>query len=99
MMDTLTGCATDRGPFALTNCDIGFHNILLNENLSIIGMIDCNTVKTAPIHVVAQIPGLSDMMIAKPGLATMKPMAKRVFAEGTIIYDKCVDMIANAEVS
>lgn len=97
MMDILTSCANDGGPFSLTNTDIGFHNILLDQNLKIVGLIDCDTVKAAPIHVVAQYPVFSDMIIPKPGLATTKPMAKKVLAEGTIIYAKFVDMIANAE--
>ena len=97
MMDILTDCATDRGPFSLTNTDIGFHNILLNETLKIVGVIDCDTVKAAPIHVVAQYPAFSDMMIARPGMVTAKPLAKRVLAKGTVMFEKFRDMIAKAE--
>ncbi len=97
MMDILTDCATDSGPFSLTNTDIGFHNILLNEALNIVGVIDCDTVKAAPIHVVAQYPDFSDIIIPTPGLATKKPMAKKVLAEGTIVFGKFLKMIAEAE--
>ena len=97
MMDILTDCATDRGPFALTNTDIGFHNILLDETLKIIGMIDCDTVKAAPIHVVAQYPDFSEIVLSVPGLTTVKPMAKKVLAEGAIMFRKYVDMVAKAE--
>ena len=97
MMDILTDCSTDRGPFCLTNTDIGFHNILLDKNLKIAGMIDCDTVKAAPIHVLAQYPDFCDMIIARPGLATTKPMAKKVLAEGTLLFNKFLDMVANAE--
>ena len=97
MMDILTDCSTDQGPFSLTNTDIGFHNILIDQNLNIVGLIDCDTVKAAPIHVLAQYPDFCDMLVAKPGLATTKPMAKKVLAEGTILFSKFVEMIANAE--
>ena len=97
MMDILTDCSADRGPFSLTNTDIGFHNILLDRNLKIIGLIDCDTVKAAPIHVLAQYPDFCDIVIAKPGLATTKPMAKKVLAEGTVLFNAFVDMVAKAE--
>lgn len=97
MMDILTDCAGDHGPFSLTNTDIGFHNILLDGALRIVGMIDCDTVKAAPIHVVAQYPDFSDMIIPRPGLVTKKPMAQKVLAEGTIMFGKFLNMIADAE--
>lgn len=97
MMDILTDCAADHGPFSLTNTDIGFHNILLDETFKIVGMIDCDTVKAAPIHVVAQYPDFSDMIILRPGLVTKKPMARKVVAKGTIVFEKFLNMIANAE--
>ena len=97
MMDIMTDCATDCGPFALTNTDIGFHNLLLDENLKIVAMIDCDGVKAAPIHVVAQYPCFSKINIPIPGLVTKKPMAQKTMAKGTIVFGKFLEMIEAAE--
>ena len=97
MMEIMTDCATDCGPFPLTNTDIGFHNLLLDENLNIVGMIDCDGVKAAPIYVVAQYPHFSEITIPVPGLITEKPMARKVLAKGTIMFGKFLKMIEAAE--
>jgi hypothetical protein len=43
------------GPFSLTNRDFGAHNLLVNDDFEIIGVIDLDGVMAAPIEVVAQV--------------------------------------------
>jgi hypothetical protein len=51
-------CFDDTGPFSLTNRDFGFHNILVDDNFSIIGVIDFDGIVAAPKEVVGQFPAL-----------------------------------------
>lgn len=44
------------GPFRLVNNDFGTHNILVNEDFDVVGVIDFDGVMAAPIGVVAQYP-------------------------------------------
>ncbi|KAL2261415.1 hypothetical protein VTK26DRAFT_4210 [Humicola hyalothermophila] len=47
------------GPFRLTNRDFGAHNILVNDDFDIVGVIDLDGVMAAPLEVVAQYPTLT----------------------------------------
>ena len=51
-------CSDDTGPFSLTNRDFGFHNILVDDKFSIIGVIDFDGIMAAPNEVVGQFPAL-----------------------------------------
>lgn len=51
-------CSDDNGPFSLTNRDFGFHNILVDDKFSIIGVIDFDGITAAPKEVVGQFPAL-----------------------------------------
>ena len=55
------------GPFRLVNRDFGSHNILVDENFSIVGIVDFDSVMAAPVEVVAQYPDLSGMDVQPPG--------------------------------
>ena len=67
-------CSDDIGPFSLTNRDFGFHNILVDENFAIIGVIDLDGIMTAPKEVVGQFPVLSDMAPPPPGVPPRNPL-------------------------
>jgi hypothetical protein len=41
------------GPFSITNRDFGAHNLLVNDDFKIIGVIDFDGVMAAPIEVIA----------------------------------------------
>ena len=49
-------CSDETGPFALTNRDFGFHNVLVDEDFSLIGVIDLDGILAAPKEVVGQFP-------------------------------------------
>ena len=61
------GQNSSRGPFSLTNRDFGAHNLLVNDNFEIIGVIDFDGVMAAPIEVVAQYPSLTGLEREPPG--------------------------------
>ncbi len=61
-------CSDDTGPFSLTNRDFGFHNILVDDSFSIIGVIDLDGIMAAPKEVVGQFPMLSGLDPPAPGI-------------------------------
>lgn len=63
------------GPFRLTNRDFGAHNILVNDNFEIVGVIDFDGVMAAPLEAVAQYPTLSFLDIDPPGAVYTAPAA------------------------
>jgi hypothetical protein len=72
----------DNGEFRLTNRDFGFHNILVDETFTIRGIIDCDSIKAAPIDVVAQYPLMSEMERRPPGYKTTWPPRLRTYGFG-----------------
>jgi len=60
-------CSGDTGPFSLTNRDFGFHNVLVDYNFSIIGVIDFDGIMAAPKEVVGQFPALCALGPPAPG--------------------------------
>lgn len=56
-----------RGPFRLTNRDFGSHNLLINDDFEIVGVIDFDGVMAAPIEVAAQYPTLTGLDRGAPG--------------------------------
>lgn len=63
---SLYGSSTS-GPFRLANRDFGAHNLLVNEEFDIVGVIDFEGVMAAPIEVVAQYPTLTELDRGPPG--------------------------------
>jgi len=51
-------CPNDTSPFSFTNQDFGFHNVLVDDSYSIIGVIDFDGIMAAPKEVVGQFPAL-----------------------------------------
>lgn len=67
-------CSDDTGPFSLTNRDFGFHNVLVDDNFSIIGVIDLDGIMAAPKEVVGQFPALSGLDLPAPGIPPRNPL-------------------------
>lgn len=63
------------GPSSLVNRDFGAHNLLVNDNFEIIGVIDLDGVMAAPMEVVAQYPVLTGLDTEPPGHVETKPAA------------------------
>jgi hypothetical protein len=62
-------------PFSLTNRDFGAHNLLVNDDFEIIGVIDFDGVMAAPIEVVTQYPSLTGLEPEPPGHVETRPLA------------------------
>ena len=97
IMPILTDCANESGPFSLVNVDAGFHNVLIDENLDIVGVIDCDSFMAAPIHVVAQPPSFCGIQYTPPGLVTNKPLAKITYDQGETRFNEYVEMVEGME--
>jgi hypothetical protein len=63
------------GPFQLTNRDFGAHNILVNDDCDIVGVIDLDIVMAAPLEIVAQYPTFSFLDVEPPGAVYSHPAA------------------------
>ncbi|KAK0734101.1 hypothetical protein B0T26DRAFT_760841, partial [Lasiosphaeria miniovina] len=63
------------GPFRLTNRDFGAHNLLVNNDFEIVGVIDLDGVMAAPVELVAQYPVLTGLDREPPGHVETKPAA------------------------
>ena len=97
LMRMFTNSADDRGPFGLTNMDFGPHNVLVDENLNIVGLIDCDGIVSAPIHVVAQVPIAGCIGVAIPGYKPTTPLRIETNAKDALWLDRFVPMVAAAE--
>lgn len=67
--------ATGNVLFRLTNRDFGAHNLLVNNDFEIVGVIDLDGVVAAPIEVVSQYPQLSGLDREPPGHIENRPLA------------------------
>ncbi|OCL08288.1 hypothetical protein AOQ84DRAFT_407192 [Glonium stellatum] len=69
-------CSDDTGPFSLANRDFGFHNILVDDNFSIVGVIDFAGIMAAPKEIVGQFPAMSGMNPPAPGIPPRNDFVK-----------------------
>lgn len=97
LMRMFSNSAVDDGPFGLTNTDFGFHNILIDEKMNIVGLIDCDSIMAAPIHVVAQPPRFCGVNIAIPGIKDTNPFVVEFAAKSREKFDAFVELVAAAE--
>ena len=67
-------CSDDTGPFSLTNRDLGFHNVLVDEHFAVIGVIDLDGIMAALKEVVGQFPVLSGLDPPAPGFPPSNPL-------------------------
>ncbi|KAF2454686.1 hypothetical protein BDY21DRAFT_416653 [Lineolata rhizophorae] len=63
------------GSFSLANRDFGAHNLLVDEDFKIVGVIDLGGVMAAPIEAVAQYPVLTVLNREPPGHVETRPAA------------------------
>lgn len=63
------------GPYHLGNRDFGAHNVLVDHEFNIVGLIDFDGVLAAPIEVVAQPPDFMGLAAEVPGHVETRPIA------------------------
>ncbi|KAI9748398.1 MAG: hypothetical protein M4579_007235 [Chaenotheca gracillima] len=64
-----------KGPFGLANLDMGAHNLLVDDDFEIIGVIDFDGLMAAPIELIAQFPGLTSLDREMPYTFETRPLA------------------------
>ncbi|KAI1734055.1 kinase-like domain-containing protein [Xylaria scruposa] len=64
-----------KGLYSLINRDFGAHNVLVDKEFNIVGVIDFDGVFAAPPEAAAQYPRLSCMDVEPPGRVVTKPRA------------------------
>jgi hypothetical protein len=84
-------------PFSLVNRDFGAHNLLVNDNFEIIGLIDLDGVMAAPMEVVAQYPVLTGLDREPPGHVETRPAAKDRIRRTEPRLKEYKDLIGTAE--
>lgn len=62
-------------PFCLTNRDLGPHNLLVDEEFHIVGVIDLDGIMAAPYEVAAQFPVFAGLEPEPPGHVETRPAA------------------------
>lgn len=85
------------GPFRLTNRDFGAHNILVNEDFKIVGVIDFDGVMAAPIEAVAQYPLHCFLEVEPPGIVDSRPAVAERVAKTIPRLQTFKKMLANYE--
>ncbi|KAI1422021.1 kinase-like domain-containing protein [Xylaria sp. FL1777] len=63
------------GPYNLINRDFGAHNILVDNEFNIVGVIDLDGVFAAPPEAAAQYPRFSGLQVEPPGITVTNPYA------------------------
>ena len=94
LMPKFSDYMEEKGPFSLVNTDLGFHNLLVDERRSVVGVIDCDSFMVAPLHSLAQVPRYSSIHIATPGFATKTPKLGKVQRVGKTKFDLFVAQVA-----
>jgi len=65
----------DAGPYSLANRDFGAHNVLVDDDFNIVGLIDFDGVIAAPIELVAQTPLFTGLDRPIPGFVETNEFA------------------------
>ncbi|RYP50597.1 hypothetical protein DL768_003917 [Monosporascus sp. mg162] len=84
-------------PFCLTNRDFGPHNLLVDEEFHIIGVIDLDGIMAAPYEVAAQFPVLAGLDPEPPGHIETKPMALERIMRTEPLIREYNDMVKEIE--
>jgi len=84
--------------FRLTNRDFGAHNLLVDNEFNIIGLIDFDGVMAAPLELVAQFPQLTGLDRPIPGYVETRPLAIERIKRVEPQLQEYRDLVALAEV-
>lgn len=90
------GQAQSSGPYAMANRDFGAHNILVDDNFNIVGLIDFDGCIFAPMEVVAQFPAFMGVERPTPGHVETRPAALERKEEVRHLAPRYVNVVRTA---
>ena len=99
LMPILNTCVAGTEAFPLTIKDFSFHSVLIDAQFKIVGILGLDSIISAPIYVVAQVPDLSGICVPIPGLVMNDEKLKQAWDNGVARFNRFRSMIANAEKS
>ncbi len=97
LMPTLSDGKLNETSFGLANLDFGVHNILVDENYNVLAVIDLADVISAPLHVVAQVPRMSNLERSTPGDLEIHHFAVERLKKAGPRIDQFIDLVKDAE--
>ncbi|KAI9764063.1 MAG: hypothetical protein M1835_007654 [Candelina submexicana] len=97
LMPAVLDAESDEATFGLANLDFGVHNILIDEQYNILAVIDLADVISAPLHVLAQVPRMSNLERSTPGDLEINPFAVERLKRAGPRIDRFIDMVRDAE--
>jgi hypothetical protein len=81
------------GPYSLANRDFGAHNVLVDDDFNIVGLIDFDGVMAAPDAVVAQFPTFMGIDRAVPGYIETNEFALERIEKTSHLLPKYVALV------
>ncbi|ATY65232.1 kinase-like domain [Cordyceps militaris] len=87
------------GPFRLANRDFGAHNILVNDDFDVVGVIDFDGVMAAPLEAVTQYPFQCFLDVEPHGVVETRPAVVERVALTLPRLQTYKDMLAKYEAS
>ena len=94
----LRGCGEETtGPFRLANRDFGAHNVLVNGDFDIVGLIDFDGVMAGPLEAVAQYPIFCGLEVEPPGVVPSEPMMMESAAQALPRLEAYKEMLRKYE--
>ncbi|KAF2496589.1 hypothetical protein BU16DRAFT_571698 [Lophium mytilinum] len=85
------------GTFRLANRDFGAHNLLVNDDFDIIGVIDFDGIMAAPLEVAAQYPTFAGLDQQPPGNVENRPAAIETYKKSEIRRREYKEMVTLSE--
>ena len=92
----LYGTTGQEGPFSLVNRDFGAHNVLVDDEFSIVGVIDFDGVMAAPIEKVAQFPLFMGLERPIPGHVETRPKALELRQKRAPLLERYCEYVKEA---
>lgn len=90
------GQAQSNGPYAMANRDFGAHNVLVDNDFNIVGLIDFDGCMFAPIEAVAQLPLYIGLDRSIPGHIETRELALRRIEKTCHLIPRYVDLVRAA---
>jgi hypothetical protein len=84
------------GPFGLANRDFGAHNVLVDNQFNVVGLIDFDGVMAAPSAVVAQLPGFMGLSRPVPGFVETREFAVKRLKESAHLLPRYTELVQAA---